>query len=162
MASAGLAGVSLEDHLVVRRGGRVVAALATWDASPVKQTRLVRMPQHLRVLQRATSFFPRRVLSRPLPGEGALLRHRVVRNATCKGGALDALAELLLAARRQAADRHEHFLVFGTDERDPFARAAARMPHLTYRYELRAWHPQSSVSSRAESDSLYHDDPALS
>jgi predicted N-acetyltransferase YhbS len=162
VASVGLGGVPLKDHLVARRGGRVVAAVATWDASSVKQTRLVRMPRHLRALQRATTLLPRRLLSRPLPAEGALLHHRVVRNATCAEGALDALAELLLGVRRLAAERNEHFVVFGTDARDPFGRAAARMPHLTYRYELRAWHPRPSISSRAADDPLYHDDLALS
>jgi hypothetical protein len=160
-----LAGVPLEDHLVTRRSGRIVAALATWNASSVKQTRLVRMPRHLRALQRASALLPRRVLSRPLPVEGTLLHHRVVRNATCAEGALDAFAELLHAARRQAPLRGEHFVVFGADERDPLGRAAARMLHLTYRYELRAWHPRASFSSRTsrgEDKNLYHDDPALS
>ena len=160
-----LGGVPLDAHLVVRRAGRIVAALATWEGSSVKQTRIVRMTRGLRLLQRASMLLPTRT-TRALPREGSLLRFHCVRNAaSCDDAldALDALAILLRAALRESGARGDQFLLFGCDERDPFTRAVARIPRLTYRYELRGWHPLRDHSADAQLPKpLYFDDPALS
>lgn len=159
-STTGLGGIPLDGHLVLRRAGRIVAALATWEGSSVKQTRVVRMTRALRLLQRATTLLPG---APALPPEGSLLRFHCVRNAVCRDDAVDALAVLSRAALREASGRGDHFLLFGCDERDPFAGAVARMPRLTYRYELRAWHPHEPVeASSTKPQTLYFDDPALS
>jgi hypothetical protein len=93
-----------------------------------------------------------------------------VRNAASREDAIDALNALLRAALQESSRRGDHFLLFGCDDRDPFAGALARMPRLSYRYELRSWHPQeperharpSDRNERLPDEPLYFDDPALS
>ena len=160
-----LGGIPLDGYLVARRAGRIVAALATWEGSSVKQTRIVRMTRALRLLQRATTLLP--LSSRALPPEGSLLRFHCVRNAVCRDDAVDTLATVLRAALHEASVRGDHFLLFGCDERDPFTGGVARMPRLTYRYELRGWHPDehgrsTEAKSPPSTNPLYFDDAALS
>ena len=160
-----LGGVPLDAHIVVRRAGRIVAALATWEGSSVKQTRVVRMTRALRLFQRASTLLPQRTGARALPPEGSLLRFHSVRNAACRADAVDALSVLCRAALHAARARGDHFLLFGCDERDPFTGALARIPRLTYRYELRGWHPHRSAADTQTAvtpQPVYFDDPALS
>jgi GNAT superfamily N-acetyltransferase len=157
----GLAGIPVDEHLVVRSAGRIVAALAIWEASSVKQTRLVQTTRAVRWLQRATMLLPSALKAFALPAEGSLLRFRYVRHAVCSSGAVDALSALFQVALRDTADRGEHFLNFACDDRDPLVRALGRIPRLTYRYELRGWHPDDAPSNDPR-QALYFDDPALS
>jgi GNAT superfamily N-acetyltransferase len=130
------AGMSLSDYLVARRRGRLVAALAVWDASAVKRTRVVGLPLGLR-----GAFAVGRALSRlaplpPFPTAGDLLRFRYIRHPAYRDGEHDALRALVCYAVNAARVRGDHFVLFTCDDDDPLRLALKGIPRSAYHYSI--------------------------
>lgn len=155
-------GMTLADWLVARRGGRTVALLSTWDASAVKQTRVLGLPLSLRSFSAVVRGLSHVVPLPQLPLPGETLRMSYVRHAAHAPGEERALSALLRAAVKRARERRQALVLFTCAAGDPLERAAAGIPRATYRYELwgatrRSWIAPSKLGQGA----FFHDDAAL-
>jgi N-acetylglutamate synthase-like GNAT family acetyltransferase len=129
-------GMALSDYLIARRRGRIVAALAVWDASAVKRTRVVGLPLGLRGM-----FAMGRALSHlaplpPFPAPGDMLRFRFIRHPAYRDGEQDALAGLVRHAVNAARSRRDHFILFTCADDDPLRSSVEGIPRSTYHYGL--------------------------
>lgn len=152
-------GMTLQDYLVARRAGRMVAALGSWDQSSFKQTWVLRLPRTLRWLSSAMRAGAPRGLP-ALPREGEPLRFRYARHAAGEPAAVNALVRHALAESRR---RRDHFLLFTCAEGDPITRSLSGIPRTTYRYNLVIGrNTRASVRELEQlSASLPYDDAAL-
>jgi hypothetical protein len=155
-------GMTLSDHLVARRRGRLVAVLGAWDAKQVKQTRVMGMTRALRTFV-GVSHAAGRVLPLPrLPRVGERLAARYLRHFAHAPGEEQALAALLRFGVNEARARRDHFALFACEADDPLQRCLAGIPRLRYHYQLVA-----GVLRPGETpvDALgpgpFHDDAAL-
>jgi N-acetylglutamate synthase-like GNAT family acetyltransferase len=129
-------GLALSDHLVARRGGRILATVALWDQGSFKRVRVLRVTPTLRLGLGAIAIAARVLPVPVLPPTGELLRLAFLRHPAYAAGEEAALAALLRTAIREASAAGHHFAVLTAPRGDPVARCARGIPRLTYRYRL--------------------------
>ena len=133
---ASSAGASLNDYVVARRKGRIVAALGVWDASAVKRTRVVGMPLWLRALCALGRGASRLAPLPPFPRQGTLLHFRYIRHAVFAPGEGHTLANLVRWTVNAARDRGEHFVLYTCADTDTLCSAIANAPRLSFHYRV--------------------------
>jgi GNAT superfamily N-acetyltransferase len=129
-------GARLSDYIVARRRGRIVAAIAVWDAGSVKHTRVVGMPFWLRGLCAAGRGVSRVASLPPFPRQGSLLLFRYIRHAAFARGETQALHGLVRWAINAAGDRGDHFVLYTCMDDDPLRSAVAGAPRLSFHYQI--------------------------
>jgi len=156
-------GMELESYRIARVDGRIVAALAVWDESAMKHTRVRRMNRRLRWVSRIIGPAGRVLGFPPFPSEGDLLRFVYIRHPAYTGGRLDALAALVRSAMRDVAEQRLQFALFTCADGDPIAACLRGMPRTTYQYSLLAGCNRSGKQHRLDrlKDTPVYDDAAL-
>ena len=155
-------GLTLHDHFVARRDGRIVATVALWDQGAFKRIRLLRVTPMLRVGLRVIGVAAR-VFPLPVPPPpGKLLRLAFLRHPAHVPGAGAALAALLRAATRYALAVGHHFAVLTAPRGDPLTRCARGIPRLSYRYRLLVGATAPLAAPPALTGRVVFDDAALS
>jgi predicted N-acetyltransferase YhbS len=155
-------GLALEDHLVARRGSRIVAAVAMSALDSLKRVRLLRVTPALR-LGLAALAAAARALSMPAPpAPGGELRLVFLRHPAHAPGEEAALAALIRRATREARTSGHHFAVLTVPAHDPLARCARSIPRVSYRYRLLVGATAPLSSSPSLASRVAFDDAALS
>jgi GNAT superfamily N-acetyltransferase len=129
-------GMTLNNYRIARRRGRIVAALALWDETEMKRTRVRRMPEGLRLLSRALRIGRTALPLPPFPAEGEQLRFLYVRHPAYADGELQSLACLVRHALNHQSHRQLHFLLFTSADSDPMSACLRGIPNTKYHYAL--------------------------
>lgn len=155
-------GLTLHDHFVARRDGRILATVALWDQAGFKRIRVLRVTPMLRLGLRAIGIAAR-VFPLPVPPPpGELLRLAFLRHPAHLPGARAALAALLRAATRYAFAVGHHFAVLTAPRGDPLTRCVRGIPRLSYRYRLLVGATAPLAAPPALTGRVVFDDAALS
>jgi hypothetical protein len=131
-------GAKLSDYLLARRRGRIVAALALWDASSVRRTRVVGMPLWMRSLCATARAVSHVAALPPFPRVGTLLCFRYIRHAAFADGHEESLNSLVRLTVNEARARHEHFVLYTCADDDPLCSAVSGLPRLSFHYNVSA------------------------
>lgn len=156
-------GMELDSYRIARRRGRLVAALAMWDESGMKHTRIRRMNRRLRWMSRVVRTHGPKLGLPSFPAEGDLLRFVYLRHAAHVPGHLDALSALVRSVMLEVAECELHFALFTCADDDEIVRCLRGIPRTTYRYTLlggsnsREFEPHLEVLGNA----CLYDDAAL-
>jgi GNAT superfamily N-acetyltransferase len=129
-------GLTLHEHFVARRDGRILATVALWDQESFKRVRVLRVTPLLRLALRAIGVAARAFPLPSPPAPGRHLRLAFLRHPAHVPGAGAALSALVRAATRHALGAGHHFAVLTAPRGDPLARCARGIPRLSYRYRL--------------------------
>ncbi len=134
-------GLHLEDFVVIRSHGRIVAAGALWDQSAWRQTIVHDYTGALRALRPLLNpLFALGGWSR-LPAPGECLRQACVHPLAVAPDAPDAALELLLALEQRAASRGIEWLVVAAEKNEPIlTRISRRLGVRSYATQLYAVH----------------------
>ena len=141
-------GAKLSDYLLARHRGRIVAALALWDASAVRRTRVVGMPLWLRSVCAAARAVSHITALPPFPQVGTLLCFRYIRHAAFADGHEDSLNSLVRRAVNEARARHEHFVLYTCADDDPLCSGVSGLPRLSFRYNVSAADSTTNLALR--------------
>ena len=120
---ASLPGMRIEDLLLVRRRGRIVACLGLWDQDALRRVVVCGYGRQERWLR--TAFLRLQGLTgvAPFPGEGEPLRLLHTVFAAAEPGQEHVWGALVRHACRRARGRGHHLLVVGLPEKSPLLRA---------------------------------------
>lgn len=129
-------GMDLASYRIARRRGRIVAAVAVWNESSVKRSRVHRMNARLRCLSRLVRAAGTVLPLSPFPVEGGLLRFVHLRHPAYEDGAIDALAGLVRSALNEIRMQRLHFAAFACQDGDPIAQCIRGIARTRYRYDL--------------------------
>ena len=129
-------GLRLDDFQLVRRDGAIVGVLGAWDQRGFKQEMVAGYAPRLRRLRPgydllATILGGERL---PRPGEPARTAFGALRCLADDDP--DVLDALVRAAREQAWQQDQAFLMVGFDDRDPQLHKLGRSLHVTYQSDV--------------------------
>jgi GNAT superfamily N-acetyltransferase len=157
-------GMKLSSYRIARRRGRIVAAVAAWDASAVKRSRVYGMTARLRsmswLLRTARKAFP----VPPFAAEGELLRFVYLRHPAFAEKEIGVLSGLVRSTVNEIASQQLHFALFTCADGDPLAQCLKGIARTRYHYSLLAGAnvpAYEDMLSRFRGTLLY-DDAALS
>jgi hypothetical protein len=127
--------LALEDFRLVRRGGRIVAFGAAWDASALKQIRLLRLTPALRVSTAAYNLYAAALRRPRFPPAGQHLRFLYLAHVCAES------PEDLEALVAHVHDEHRHegylYLDLALDRADPLT--AALRPFRSMKLDFDLW-----------------------
>jgi hypothetical protein len=120
-AGGRLHGLRAQDFFVARRHGRIVACLAAWDQSAIRQTHIERYPPGLALLRPLINLASKVSPLKPLPPPGGRVPHLYLCLAAVAGGEVALWRGLLRHAYNALRTGPWHFAILGLHERDPLA-----------------------------------------
>lgn len=125
--AARLAGMSLSDVLVARRGGRIVGTVARWDQHAYKQWQLVSYGWKMTLARPVFALLASAFGWPPLPRPGTRIASVYAALAAVEDDAPDVLESLLTALVVDARGRGDAFVSIGMLEDDPLLTVAKKM-----------------------------------
>ena len=157
-------GMELGSYRIARRRGRILASVAVWDESAVKQSRLCRMNARLRWMSRLMRTVGKVLPLPPFPAEGELLRFVYLRHPAFADRAIDALAGLVRSTVNELLSQRLHFALFTCADGDPIAQCIRGITRSSYHYGLLAGSnaPAYESSLSRFRGAVLYDDAALS
>lgn len=129
-AAGRLAGLRAEDFFVARRGGRIVAALAAWDQSALRQTHVERYSGMLRWLRPAYNALAALTPLKPLPGPGERVPYVYLACVAVEDSDASVFRTLLRAALGALRQGPWRYAIAGLHERDPLAPVLREFRHI--------------------------------
>ncbi|MGM9480974.1 hypothetical protein ACS5PN_07265 [Roseateles sp. NT4] len=114
-----LAGLRARDFFIARRQGRLVACLAAWDQSAIRQTHIERYPPGLALARPFINLASRLSPLKPLPAPGGRVAHLYFCLATVAGDELPVFRGLLRHAYNALRTGPWHYAILGLHESDP-------------------------------------------
>ena len=156
-------GMDLSSYLLAIEGGRPVAALGEWNQHHFKQTRIMTLPLHLRMLSLTVRTGARFLPIGDFPAVGHQLKLNYLRHPAYTPGHEDALAALVRTCVNRARSNKEHFCVFACAVGDPLIQVLAGIPKTAYRYRLMAGaaRPEAEAMVELTRSGKLFDDPSL-
>jgi len=127
-------GLGFERIWIAERRGRPVAFVAAWDASTIKQLRLVSLSRGLRFLRPAFNRVAPWFGSTRMPADGDLVSFAYLAHA-CGETPAD-LRALILHVRRELAGSRCLYLDVAFDARDPLASALEGLPKTSIDFDM--------------------------
>lgn len=118
-----LQGLRAPDFFVARRHGRIVACLAAWDQSGVRQTHIERYPFGLALARPIINLASRLSPLKPLPSPGGRVAHLYVCLVAVADNNLSVFRGLLRHAYNVLRKGPWHYAILGLHERDPLTAA---------------------------------------
>jgi hypothetical protein len=122
-ASGRLQGLRADDFFIARRHGRIVACIAAWDQSNLRQTHIERYPAGLRLMRPIINAASRISPLKPLPAPGQRVAHLYLCLAAVVDNDLPVFRGLLRHAYNALRTGPWHYAILGLHERDPLAAA---------------------------------------
>jgi len=130
----------VDDFYVAYDGDRIVGALAAWDQTAFKQTRVIRYHGSMRLLRRIAKY----------PPGGETLRSFYVSYVAV--GDADVYRALLNRVVEDYRDRVYHYFIAGAHERDPLLRVLENLPLTPFWARAFAVHFDDCVEEFAKLD----------
>ncbi len=127
---------SIEDFVMVRRTGEIVAVGGLWDQSSYKQTVVQSYSGRLRWLGPFSMLVARLMGAAPLPMPGEHIRSAYASFLCVQDNDPHIFRLLLRVLYRLATERGYAYLVVGLTARDPLLKVAQRYPHIPYYSQL--------------------------
>lgn len=158
--SDALHSLAVEDFLIVRAGGEVVAACGLWDQSAFKQTVVTGYSRTMAAARPLYDVAARLRGRPPLPAVGSRLR--TLHASFLSGDDADAIVALLRAAATEARRRDFDWVVAGLTSRDDRLTVARRFRPVEYRSAVYTvqWNDSSDFHDRLDGRAA-HLDPAM-
>jgi hypothetical protein len=116
-----LHGLCAQDFFVARRRGSVVACIAAWDQSAVRQTHIERYSTGLALLRPLVNMASKVSPLKPLPAPGGRVAHLYLCLAAVAGDDVPVFRGLLRHAYNALRTGPWHYAILGLHERDPLA-----------------------------------------
>lgn len=116
-----LHGLRAQDFFVARRHGRIVACLAAWDQSSIRQTHIERYPAGLALLRPLVNLASKVSPLKPLPAPGGRVAHLYLCLSAVAGNELPVFRGLLRHVYNALRTGPWHYAILGLHERDPLA-----------------------------------------
>jgi hypothetical protein len=140
---ARMRGLTPEDVMVARRGGRVAGVMAAWDQAAYKQDIVEAYGPALRRLRPFYDAAARLFGYSPLTPPGQAIPLAFAACICIAEDDADVMRALLAACARHARERGKAFLMLGLADHDPLLTAVRRSLHVTYHSDLYAasWSP---------------------
>ena len=120
-ANGKFASLAAGDFFVARSGGRIVACLAAWDQSAVRQTHIERYSRPLRMLRPLYALASRLGPIKPLPAPGARVPYLYLACLAVRGNDVALFRGLLRHAYNELRTGPWHYAIAGLHERDPLS-----------------------------------------
>jgi hypothetical protein len=114
-------GLAAEDFFLARRNGRIVASLAAWDQSALRQTHVERYSGTLRLLRPAYNALARLTPLKPLPQPGDRIPYVYLACIAVERNDAALFRMLLRAALEALRAGPWHYAIAGLHEADPLA-----------------------------------------
>jgi len=116
-----LHGLRAQDFFVARRQGRIVACIAAWDQSEIRQTHIERYSTGLALLRPLVSLASKVSPLKPLPVPGGRVAHLYLCLAAVAGNDVPVFRGLMRHAYNALRTGPWHYAILGLHERDPLA-----------------------------------------
>jgi hypothetical protein len=120
-AGARLNGLRARDFFVARRQGRIVACIAAWDQSNIRQTHIERYSPGLALLRPFVNLASKVSPLKPLPTPGGRVAHLYLCLAAVAGNDVPVFRGLLRHAYNALRTGSWHYAILGLHECDPLA-----------------------------------------
>jgi hypothetical protein len=127
LAQGRFAGLAAQDFFLARRNGRIVASLAAWDQSALRQTHVERYTGALRLLRPAYNALTRLTPLKPLPRAGERIPYCYLACIAAEQNDAALFRALLRAALEQLRRGPWHYAIAGLHESDPLAAALGEL-----------------------------------
>jgi hypothetical protein len=140
---ARMRGLTPEDVMVARRGGRVAGVMAAWDQAAYKQDIVEEYGSALRRLRPMYDAAARLFGFSPLTPPGQAMPLAFAACICIADDDAGVMRALLAACAKYARNRGKAFLMLGLADHDPLLPAVRRSLHVTYHSDLYAasWAP---------------------
>ena len=116
-----LAGLTVQDFFVARQGGQIVACVAAWDQSAIRQTHIERYSPMLNWMRPAYNLASRVSALKPLPAPGARIPHLYLSLIAIRANDVTLFRGLLRHAYNELRLGPWHYGVASLHESDPLA-----------------------------------------
>lgn len=116
-----LAGLSLQDFFVARQGGRIVACVAAWDQTAIRQTHIERYSRMLKWMRPGYNLISRFSPLKPLPAPGARIPYLYFSLIAVRDNNAAVFRGLLRHAYNELRAGPWHYGIASLHERDPLA-----------------------------------------
>ena len=120
-ANGKFASLAAGDFFVARSAGRIVACLAAWDQSAVRQTHIERYSRPLRMLRPFYALASRVGPIKPLPAPGARVPYLYLACLAVRDNDVALFRGLLRYAYNELRTGPWHYAIAGLHERDPLS-----------------------------------------
>ena len=121
------AGLAARDFFLARRNGRIVASLAAWDQSALRQTHVERYTAALRLLRPAYNVLAKLTPLKPLPATGERIPYVYLACIAAEQNDVALFRLLLRAALEELRHGAWHYAIAGLHESDPLAAALGEL-----------------------------------
>lgn len=145
-----LRGLSPQNIMVARRGGKITGVMAVWDQSAYKQDIIDSYGSTLQRLRPIYNLAARLLRASPLTPPGEVMPLAFASCICVAGDDPAVMRELTSACVREAYARGKAYLMLGLADGDPLLPAAKRYLHVTYHSDLYALAWDDSVIGRVD------------
>jgi hypothetical protein len=125
-----LAGLSAECFFLALRGGRIVATLAAWDQTAVRQTHVEKYSPWLGAIRPLYNVLARTLPLKPLPAVGQRIPYLYLACAASENGEVPVFRHLLRAAHEVLRHGPWSYAICGLHETDPRVRELLALRHI--------------------------------